>query len=119
MAQSGTANLGGLRPFAIQLGLLIVVGFSVLILFSFGGQVIVAPALLPAQWIIARKTSGRISMAVSTLGAVLVAEVAWLAFALSLPVEEGGSFAIGLVGLVLAVGSGVVFFRTSRPREAA
>jgi hypothetical protein len=115
MGHSTTANLGGMRAFAVQFGLLIVGGFSVLILFSFGGQVIVAPALLPAQWLIARNTGGRISMAFSILGAVLVAEVAWLAFALAVAGEEGGSLVVGLVGLAVAVGGGVLFFRTSRP----
>ena len=120
MAHSGTANLGGIRTFAVQFGLLIVGGFSVVILFSFGGQVMVAPALLPAQWLIAHHTSGRISMAFSILGAVLAAEVAWLVLALAVaPVAEGGSLAIGLVASVFAIGLGVLFFWTSRPSERA
>lgn len=119
MAHSSTADLGGMRAFAVQFGLLMVGGLSLLILFSFGGQVVVAPALLPAQWLIARNTSGWISMAFSILGAVLIAEVAWLALALALSVGEGGSLVIGVAGLVLAVGSGVVFFRTSRPLQRA
>ena len=119
MAHSNTSHLGGWRAFVIQIGLLVVGAFSILILFSFGGQVIVAPALLPAQWMIARNTTGPLSMSFSILGALLVAEVGWLAMALALPVAEDGSLVVGLVGLVIAVGIGVLFYWSSRPRRRA
>lgn len=119
MAHSNTLPLGGWRTLAVQFVLLVVGAFSILILFSFGGQVIVAPALLPAQWLIARNAVGAVSVAFSVLGALLVAEVAWLAFALALPVAEAGSLATALVGLVLAAGLGVLFYWTSRPRRRA
>ncbi len=96
-----------------QLGLLVVGGFSVVILFSFGGQLVVAPALLPAQWLISRHTFGTVSLAFSLLGALLMTEVTWLVMAL---VIGDGVFAIaGVLLVVLAVGAGLVFFRTSRP----
>ena len=98
---------------AAQLGLLVVGGFSLLILFSFGGQLVVAPALLPAQWLIARHTLGTVSIAFSVLGALLVAEVTWLVMALV--IGDGVFDILGVLLAVLAVAAGLVFFRSSRP----
>jgi len=98
---------------AVRLGLLVVAGFSVVILFSFGGQLIVAPALLPAQWVIARHARGYISMAFSILGAVLVAEVVWLI--LGLAIGDGAVFLLGIGAMVLGVAAGLGFFYSSRP----
>lgn len=98
---------------AARLGLLVVAGFSVVILFSFGGQLIVAPALIPAQWVIARRTSGRISMAFSILGAVLVAEVVWLI--LGLAIGDGAVLVLGIGAMALGIAASVGFFYSSRP----
>ncbi len=94
----------------VQTGLLIVGTFSVLILFSFGGQVVVAPALLPAQWIIARDTSGWVSTTFSALGAVLTAEVVYLVFALVF----GENPVTVAMGVPVALGFGLLFYRSSR-----
>ena len=110
MAHSNTATFGGWKAFVIQIGLLIIGSFSVLILFSFGGQVIVAPALLPAQWMIARDTSGMVSTVFSVLGAALLAEVVYLGFALIV----GGNPATVAVGVPLALAAGYLFYRTSQ-----
>jgi hypothetical protein len=101
-----------------QTGLVLLGGFSVLILFSFGGQLIVAPALLPAQWVIARNTHGWPSIWFSVLGSLLVAEVTWLGFAVLL---DAGSqpLAIDYLLVFAAVVAAVLFFRTSRPRRRA
>lgn len=117
MAQSNTADLGPWRSVLVQGGLLVVGIFSVLILFSFGGQVIVAPALLPAQWIIARHTSGWVSTSFAMVGALLLVEVVWLL--LALVIGDAASIAMGLVAVVVAIGAGIVFFNTSRRRGAA
>ena len=109
MAHSGTATFGGWRSLVVQTGLLIVGSFSVLILFSFGGQVVVAPALLPAQWMIARDTSGWISTVFSALGAMLTAEMVYLVFALIL----GENPVTVALGAPLAVGAGFLFYRSS------
>ncbi len=113
MAHSNTATLGGWGAFVVQVGLLVVGGFSVLILFSFGGQVVVAPALLPAQWMIARDTSGWVSVLFSVLGAVLLAEVLYLGFALVV----GESPVAVALGVPVAVAGGYLFYRTSRRRQ--
>jgi hypothetical protein len=110
MAHSNTAHLGGWKAVAAQMGLLVVGGFSVVILFSFGGQVIVGPALLPAQWIIARDTSGWVSTAFSVLGALLLIEVTYLLTALGL----GESSVTVAVGVPLAIVAGYLFYRTSQ-----
>ncbi len=90
--------------------------FSVLILFSFGGQVIVAPALLPAQWLIARHTRGKASLAFSVLGALLLAEVVWLI--LALVIGDGAAVGLGILVAAIGVAAGVAFFFTSRPVRA-
>ena len=111
------ANPAGWRGLLVQGALVLIAAFSALILFSFGGQVIVAPALLPAQWLIARNMRGAISMVFSVLGALLAAEVAWIALAL---VAGDGAPPV-LVGLLLVAGLGVglLFFKASRPRSTA
>jgi hypothetical protein len=109
MAHSDTAHLGGWRAFLVQTGLLLVGSFSVVILFSFGGQLVVAPALLPAQWIIARDTYGWVSKTFSVLGALLLAEVTYLIFALvfgEVPVTV-------VIGVPVALAAGFGFYRTS------
>ena len=86
---------------AAQLGLLVV------------GQLVVAPALLPAQWLISRHTFGVVSITFSFLGALLTMEVTWLVAAL---IVGDGVFAMwGVLLAVLAVAAGLLFFRTSRP----
>lgn len=100
------------QPFWIEVAELVVGLFSAVMLISFGGQVIVAPALLPVQWVIARHTSGWVSMAFSVLGALLTAEVIWLGWALLV----GDRTAALIGGSVVALAWGAVFFRISRPK---
>ncbi len=99
------------RSFLAEAGLLAIGGFSVLILFSFGGQLIVAPVLLPMQWLIARNTSGWASRAFSILGALLLVEVVLVGPTLLI----GESRAAVAAGLFLAVGCTAIFYRTSPP----
>lgn len=110
MAHSNAVLFGGLKVFFVQVGLLFVGAFSVLILFSFGGLVVAAPVLLPVQWIIARDTSGWVSTTFSVLGAVLLGEVLYLVFTITV----GESPAARVLGVLLALGGAYVFFRTSR-----
>ena len=113
MPHISTINIPGWKGTAASAALMVLAVFSALMLFSFGGQIVVAPALLPAQWLIARHTRGAISMAFSSLGALLAAEVTWIALAGSF--GSGASLVAG--GLVVATGLvvGFIFFRTSRP----
>lgn len=115
MPPSSTANVAGWRGTLTSTALLVVAIFSALMLFSFGGQLIVAPALLPAQWLIARHTGGAASMTFSVLGGLLAAELVWIVLAVVL----GGEVSLLGGALVVTAGlaAGFVFFRTSRPRR--
>ncbi|MCP3996139.1 MAG: hypothetical protein GY722_13930 [bacterium] len=109
MEHSTIADMAGWRSLAIQLALIAIGAFSFLILFSFGGQLIVAPALLPVEWLIAHNTDGWVSRAFSLLGALLLAEVILLGVGLLL----GESVAAALVGGAAGLMGAVVFYRTS------
>ena len=100
----------------MQVSLLVIGAFSALMLFSFGGQIAVAPALLPAQWFIARNTPGAASMVFSVLGALLTAEVFWIGLAITV-----GDGALPLLNPLIPAGgaaAGLAFFRISRPGGA-
>lgn len=113
MPQSSTLNSAGWKGTAASTALLVVAIFSALMLFSFGGQIVVAPALLPAQWLIARHTGGSASMTFSVLGGLLTAELVWIVLAVVL----GGTMSLPSGALVVSSGlaAGFVFFKTSRP----
>lgn len=102
--------MAGWRSLAIQLGLAAIGVFSFVMLFSFGGQLIVAPALLPVQWLVARNTDGWVARTFSLLGAALLTEVIYL----GLLVVVGENPALAVAGAVAAIAAGGVFYRTSR-----
>ena len=72
-----------------------------------------APVLLPAQWLTARHTREATSIVFSALGALLAAEVTWIALADTL--GDGASALVG--GMVVGAGLvvGLLFYKTSRP----
>ncbi len=109
MEHSTIVDMAGWRSLAIQLALVAVGLFSVVILFSFGGQLIVAPALLPMQWLLARHTDGWVGKAFSLLGAVLLAEVLLLGIGLLL----GESVVAATIAGAVAIAGAVVFYTTS------
>ncbi len=112
MEHSSIEDMAGLRSLTIQIGLGAVGVFSLVILFSFGGQLIVAPGLLPVQWLIARNSDGWVATAFSLLGSLLLFEVLLIGAALML----GNSLAIAVVGTAVGLLGGSLFFRTSRDR---
>ncbi len=111
---SHTASALNNRIVLSQVGLFVLGVFSVVILASFGGQLVVAPALLPAQWHIARRTSGLTSGVFSVLGAALAAEIVWIT--LGLLASWSGSSLVGVLVALLGALVGILFFRNSRPR---
>ena len=115
MPHSSTVSTDGWRGTAAAASLGILAVFSAVVLFSFGAQVIVAPALLPAQWLIARHTRGVTSMMFSALGALLAAELVWIAT--SLFQGEGVSTLVGVTVVAAGLLAGFVFFKTSRPAD--
>ena len=113
MPQSSTVNIAGWKSTAVSTTLLVLAVFSALMLFSFGGQVIIAPVLIPAQLFIARHTRGTTSMAFSVLGALLTAELVWIVLVLVL--KEGLTTMVGGLIFMAGAGAGFLFFRASRP----
>ena len=113
MPHSSTVNVARWKGTAASTTLLIVAIFSALMLFSFGGQIIVAPALLPAQWLIARHTTGAASMTFSVLGGLLAAELVWIVLAVLL--DGAVSLLSGVLLVTAGLAAGFWFFRTSRP----
>ncbi len=92
-------------------GILAVVGTIALV--GFGGQVVLAPVLLPLEWVAAR-LSGRIGRVVFVvLLALLAGEVAWILAALWLEPVSTPAVAVGLGGLA---GAGALAWRTTGPR---
>jgi hypothetical protein len=77
------------------------VAYSVLALLSFGGQIVVAPFLVPLQWLAARFSTRPWRMVFSALSGLIVGEVVWIL----------GDLLI--VGVVVGVGAGLLVFRTS------
>ena len=114
---TANANLAGWRVLLIQVGLLLLGAFSALVLFSFGGQIIVGPALLPVLWLIARNTRGVTSIVFSVVGALLAAEVAWMG--LAVVVGEGASSFLNVLTLAGGAASGLFFAGMSRPGRAS
>ena len=115
MPQSSIMNIAGWRSTTIATTLVVLAVFSALMLFSFGGQLIVAPFLIPAQWLIARRTQGTTSIVFSVLGALLVGELVWIVLAII--VGEGATAMVGALIFLAGLGAGFLFFRASRPRR--
>lgn len=113
MELSTNLNMDGWQAIVVRIGLVALGGFSLIILASFGGQVIVAPGLLPAQWIVARSTTGWVSKAFSILGGLLLLEVVPLAAILLL----GESALAAVAGVVVALAGATAFYRTSQERQ--
>ncbi len=111
MGHSDAIAQTGWRALVVQVGLLVVSVFSVMILFSRGSQLVVAPALLPAQWLIARHSRGMVSLVFRILGGLLVVEVVWLTFAL---LTSNGTALVGL-GVPGSLLAGYLYYRSARP----
>ena len=109
MGHSSIVDMAGWRSLLIQVGLVAVGALSVVILFSFGGQLVVAPALLPVQWLLARHTDGWVARAFAVLGTLLAFEVVFLVTALLL--GDGGRAALS--GTALGLVAAIAFFRTA------
>ncbi len=111
MELSTRINSPGWVAVVASAGLAVILAFSCVILVSFGGQVIVAPALLPVQWLVARATSGWVSRTFAVLGGLLLLEVVPLGGAVLL----GGDGAIvWIAGFVVAIAGAAAFYRTSQ-----
>lgn len=84
---------------------------SVVALLSFGGQIVLAPLLVPLQWIAAKRSTEIVRALFNVLAALLMAEFfVIVGYALS-----RNDVAAGVGGLLLAAIATVAFYRTTRP----
>jgi uncharacterized membrane protein len=85
--------------------------FGVLILFSFGGQLVLGPFVLAIEWILARVSPKPLRIVWSVLAGALVGEIVVLSLDMYLFPVDGVLFL--LIGVVVAIPVGFLFYRTS------
>jgi uncharacterized membrane protein len=89
---------------------------GILVLFSFGGQLVFGPFVLAIEWIFARVSPVPLKIAWSLLAAALAGEIVYLV--LDLYIAEADGFPAVLAGLVAAVLVALLFYRTSKDSAA-
>lgn len=94
-------------------GLLLPVG--VLVLFSFGGQIVFGPFVLAIEWILARVSARPIRIAWCVLAGALAGEIVYLA--LDLKVTQIDGFLAVVAGLLIASLVVPLFISTTRPKR--
>lgn len=89
----------------------LLVFISIASLLSFGAQLYFLPFLVPAQWLAARHSDRAGHVLFTLLAALLVVEVGWM-----IGYEMAAEWAV-VIGVVMGVGIGALFFRTSNRRS--
>lgn len=84
---------------------------GVLILFSFGGQLILGPFVLAIEWILAKLSPAPLRIAWSILAGALVGEIVYILLDVHVGVIDG--FPAVTIGLVAAALTGLLIFRTT------
>jgi uncharacterized membrane protein len=90
--------------------------FGVLVLFSFGGQLVFGPFVLAIEWILARISPRPLRLAWSFLGAALAGEIIYLV--LDIHVRRIDGFLAVVIGLAVAAVTALLFFRTTGDQES-
>lgn len=85
--------------------------FGVLLLFSFGGQLIVGPFAVAIEWILARVSPRPLRFVWCLLAAALAGEIVYLALDIYVPALEG--LLAVVLGLAAAALVALVFYRTT------
>jgi uncharacterized membrane protein len=85
--------------------------FGVLVLFSFGGQLIFGPFVLAIEWILARISPKPLRIAWSFLGGALAGEIIYLV--LDIQVRRIDGFLAVVIGLAVAAVAALLFFLTT------
>jgi uncharacterized membrane protein len=85
--------------------------FGVLVLFSFGGQLIFGPFVLAIEWILARISPRPLRIVWSFLGAALVGEIIYLV--LDIHVRRVDGFLAVVIGLAVTALVALLLFRTT------
>ncbi len=110
MEQSSLVDLAGIRALAVQFTLAGIAVLSIAALFSFGGQLVAAPALLPVQWFLARHTDSWVATSFAVLGGLLTAEVMLIGFVMLV----GDGVTTVLLGVVVGSAAGLTFYRSAK-----
>jgi uncharacterized membrane protein len=84
--------------------------FGILILFSFGGQLLFGPFILVIEWILARISPTTLRLLWSALAGLLAGEIIYL-------IVEMKSTGL-LLGLATAAVTGILFVRTTEGRQS-
>lgn len=84
---------------------------GVLILFSFGGQLVLGPFVLVIQWILAKISPTPLRVAWSILAGALVGEIVYILLDVHVAAIDG--FPAVVIGLVAAALAGLLIFRTT------
>ncbi len=105
-----TVDANRVSPGAV-LALLVLGAASIVALLSFGGQIVLAPLLVPIQWMVARRYTTLVRAVFNVLAALLMTEFFVIVGTNALDSDT----AAAVVGLGLGVVATVVFYRTTRP----
>lgn len=111
MEESGRIERGKVSTTLRTVISVLALPFGVIVLFSFGGQLIVGPFALAIEWILARVSPRPLRLAWSFLAAVLAGEIAFLALDIHVPALEG--FLAVVLGLATAALVAILFYRTT------
>lgn len=85
--------------------------FGVLLLFSFGGQLVLGPFALAVEWVLAKLSPAPLRLIWSALAGALTGEIAYLV--LDTQVASIDGFPAVAVGLVFAAVTALLFYRTT------
>lgn len=98
---------------------LVALPLGVLLLFSFGGQLIFGPLVLVVEWILARMSPTPLRITWSVLAGALVAEIAYLSVdQITVAGYPNSIYGVpdGIVALIVGAISAVLFIRTTSMR---
>jgi len=103
----------GSRPSTLVQNLLsgLLLPFGVIVLFSFGGQLIFGPFVVALEWVLARISARPLRVAWSTLAGALVAEIAYLVLDTYVAAIDG--LVAVVAGMAVGTFAGILIYRTA------
>jgi uncharacterized membrane protein len=103
----------GSRPATLVQNLLsgLLLPFGAIVLFSFGGQLILGPFVVTLEWVLARISARPLRIAWSLLAGALVAEIAYLVLDIYVGAIDG--LAAVLAGMMVGAFAGILIYRTA------
>jgi uncharacterized membrane protein len=102
-----------IRPANLILNILsgLLLPFGVMVLLSFGGQLILGLVVVPLEWVLARISARPLRIAWSVLAGALVAEIAYLVLNTNVAAMHG-PVAV-LTGVAVGIPGGILIYRTA------